>query len=79
MYISPVNVNFKGQKPVKSNFIGKAIDKAAQKAEEKYKSPNDVYTMNNFDVHAAFWSEIAKGVADAAKKVVNSFKKSDNE
>lgn len=74
MNITPVSINFKGQTPTKSAFIGNAIDKAAEVAEKNYKTPEDAFTRNHTDVHAAFWGEIAKGIGKAAGAIVNAVK-----
>ncbi|MBR1943408.1 hypothetical protein IJ843_06705 [bacterium] len=76
------NYNFKSNvtNPIKiknlnnqGSVIGNAIGKAAEKAEE-LKTPEDAFTKNHTDVHAAFWGEFAKGVGKAASAVAGAVK-----
>lgn len=62
-------VNFKGQTP-----LGNAVEKAAEKAEEIYKTPADSFTKNSTEVHAAFWKTLANSTKEAAVKVVKAIK-----
>lgn len=79
MNVNPISISFKGQAPQKTRFVGNAIEKAGQKAEEKYQSPGDVYTSNSFDVHASFWGEIAKSVGKAVSAAAKAVKNGVNE
>ena len=79
MNISPISINFKGQVPANHSIIGSAIDKAADVAEKNYKTPEDAYTRNHTDVHAAFFGELAKGVGKAATAFAKAVKDGVNE
>ncbi len=78
MYITPINLNFKGKTANSSSFIDNAINKAAEVADKNYKTPEDAFTRNHTDVHAAFWGEIAKGIGKAASSIAKAVKEGVN-